>query len=210
MVEAYKAWPDEAVPFYLIHKVLDAEEGTSISWRTRIKGWFPIMPYWNWAPAMVGLLLVLSIFHLAIPNSKPVNQVVKVTNGPSLPSRVNDVPAFGVRSVSIRDDFQNVVDQQYLVRQEAMAQADADTLMMRGRRMKALGRMDLALQDFETIVRHYPDYDYIGDVLTYRAQSYAVLGNIDQAIESLEFYLKKFPSKANLILPMIEQIRRIP
>ncbi len=86
-------------------------------------------------------------------------------------------------------------------------EADADSLLMRGRRLKALGRIDLALQDFESIFRNFPQYSYMGDVLMYRAQCYAFQGNYDQAVQSLELFLKKDPSKKTLVQPMIEQIR---
>ncbi|MBI4411389.1 MAG: tetratricopeptide repeat protein [Deltaproteobacteria bacterium] len=92
-------------------------------------------------------------------------------------------------------------------RRKMLVEADADSLMMRGRRLKSMGRVDMALKDFETIYRFYPDYTYIGDVLMYRAQCYAFLGSYDKALESLKVYTQKFPDKAPLIGPMLEQLR---
>jgi len=85
-------------------------------------------------------------------------------------------------------------------------ESDADTLLMRGRRLKAMGKVDQALKDFDNILSFYPNYTYMGDVLMYRAQCYAILGKFDEAIGSLEVYLEKNPSKRSLIEPMINQI----
>lgn len=87
-------------------------------------------------------------------------------------------------------------------------ESDADSLLMRGRRLKAMGKVDQALKDFESILDFYPNYSYLGDVLMYRAQCYAILGRFDEAIHSLETYLEKNPSKRNLIEPMIDQIHQ--
>lgn len=95
----------------------------------------------------------------------------------------------------------------YENRKEALREQDADSLLMRGRRYKSMGRVDLALRDFETIYRFYPDYLYLGDVLMYRAQCLAFQGDFDRAIGSLETYLKKEPSKKGLIQPMIDQLK---
>ena len=92
-------------------------------------------------------------------------------------------------------------------RKEALLEQDADSLLMRGRRYKSMGRVDLALRDFETIFRFYPGYLYMGDVLMYRAQCLAFQGDYDRAIESLDTYLKKEPSKKGLIEPMIDQLK---
>ncbi len=91
-------------------------------------------------------------------------------------------------------------------RYKLLMESDADALLMRGRRLKAMGRVDLALNDFDTIYQSYPDYTYIGDVLMYRAQCYAFQGQYDQAVDSLEAYLEKDPSKKALVLSMIAQI----
>lgn len=96
---------------------------------------------------------------------------------------------------------------QQKVKEIVQREFDADFLLMRGRRFKALGRMDLALTDFETLMNLYPDYTYMGDVLMYRAQSYAFLGNYSKAIESMEIYANYFPSKRELVEPMIEQLK---
>lgn len=99
------------------------------------------------------------------------------------------------------------LEKRYQERYTTILEADADKLMMRGRRFKSMGRMDLALRDFETIFRFYPNYTYIADVLMYRAQCYAFLGEIDEAVKSLKLVLKKDPSKGALIQPMIEQLK---
>jgi len=96
---------------------------------------------------------------------------------------------------------------QQKVQETARREFDADFLLMRGRRFKALGRMDLALVDFETLMNLYPDYTYMGDVLMYRAQCYAFLGNYPKAVESMEIYANYFPSKRSLVEPMIEQLK---
>ena len=43
-------------------------------------------------------------------------------------------------------------------RRKMLVEADADSLMMRGRRLKSMGRVDMALKDFETIYHFYPDF----------------------------------------------------
>lgn len=91
-------------------------------------------------------------------------------------------------------------------RRRMLLESDADSLMMRGRRLKAMGRIDLALRDFETIYRFYPDYSYLGDVLMYRAQCFAFQGQYDKALESLGVYTNKYPTKKPLIQPMIDQL----
>lgn len=99
------------------------------------------------------------------------------------------------------------LEKSYQEHYTSILEADADKLMMRGRRFKSMGRMDLALRDFETIFRFYPNYTYMADVLMYRAQCYAFLGEIDEAVKSLDLVLKKDPSKEAIIQPMIEQIK---
>lgn len=134
---------------------------------------------------------------------------------------------FGLRSVVLEDfnEFNNptalpapitrpvdedmaALSRQFQGRQQALLESDADTLFMQGRRFKTLGRMDLAVRDFETIYHFYPNYTYMGDVLMYRAQCYAFLGNVDKAIESLEVFSKKYPSKQALVTPMIDQLKK--
>lgn len=102
----------------------------------------------------------------------------------------------------LREEFRN--------RTEALMQADADRLLMRGRRYKASGRIDLALKDFETIYRFYPHYVYLSDALIYRSQCYAFLGDIDNAVKSLHLVIEKFPSKKTAIFPMINQLKSKP
>lgn len=99
------------------------------------------------------------------------------------------------------------IEKVYRDRKEALMEQDADSLLMRGRRYKSMGRVDLALRDFETIYRFYPDYLYMGDVLMYRAQCLAFQGEFNKAIGSLETYLKKEPAKKGLIQPMIDQLK---
>lgn len=99
------------------------------------------------------------------------------------------------------------LEEEFQKRQHNLLEADADHLLMRGRRFKSMGRVDLALQDFEIIYRFYPNYTYLSDVLLYRAQCYAFQGKVDEAIESLEILVKKYPSKKPLVAPMIQQIQ---
>lgn len=96
----------------------------------------------------------------------------------------------------------------YAQRKKALLEADADALMMRGRRLKSKGRIDLALQDFDAITRFYPEYAYMGDVLMYRAQCLAFLGNTEKALESLDSYIQRYPDKKGLIEPMKHQLRQ--
>lgn len=100
----------------------------------------------------------------------------------------------------------------YEQRHRALLESDADSLMMRGRRLKSMGHIDLALKDFETIYLFYPDYSYMSDVLMYRAQCYALLGDAGKAVESLKMVIKKYPAKKDLVLPLIDQLSspRIP
>lgn len=98
------------------------------------------------------------------------------------------------------------LEKKWKERRKMLLESDADALMMRGRRLKAMGRVDLALRDFETIFRFYPDYTYIGDVLMYRAQCFAFQGDYNKALQSLEIFTEKFPAKKALIQPMIDQL----
>lgn len=97
--------------------------------------------------------------------------------------------------------------QKFEERKRALMESDADALMMRGRRLKAMGRVDLALKDFESIYRFYPEYSYMGDVLVYRAQCYAFQGEVEKAVDSLTDFVKKYPGKAALMQPMIEELK---
>lgn len=88
-------------------------------------------------------------------------------------------------------------------------EADADALLMRGRRLKSAGRLDLAIGDFEVIYQNYPDYTYISDVLIFRAQCYFMLGDRPKALESLEEFAKRFPDRRDTVDPMINQLLNI-
>ncbi|MBI2339421.1 MAG: hypothetical protein HYU99_03490 [Deltaproteobacteria bacterium] len=111
-------------------------------------------------------------------------------------------------NMEILDDGASLagIEKILMERRKMLVEADADSLMMRGRRLKAMGRVDMALKDFETIYRFYPDYTYIGDVLIYRAQCHAVLGEYDRALEGLDVYSAKFPEKASFVRSIIEQV----
>lgn len=183
----------------------------------------------NWAPAMMVLLLMVSGSFFAQNKSETINlpeqprlaalkspsgirpsyslfpsgaeqmfspiEKVALTTG-ALPSvDTPNVEDFSTPSAS-EDDLK-----------KALLEEDADNLLMRGRRFKSMGRVDLALKDFETIFHYYPDYTYIGDVLMYRSQCYAFQGNFQKAVESLEIYKRKDPSKAALLEPMINGLR---
>lgn len=100
------------------------------------------------------------------------------------------------------------LDMFFAQRQKALMESDADTLLMRGRRYQSAGRIDLALRDFETIYRYYPNYTYMGDVLMHRARCFAFQGQYDDAIASLEIFVEKYPAKKGLVLPMIDQIEK--
>lgn len=116
----------------------------------------------------------------------------------ALPTFVADVPEVPLSSEDLETRWKE--------KQKAILEAEADILMMRGRRLKAMGRVDLALNDFETITRFYPDYTYLGDVLMYRAQCYAFQGNVDKALESLDTYVQKYPDKRSVVQSMMTQL----
>lgn len=122
----------------------------------------------------------------------------------SFPSSVTELGnSEGDESDLSSDQLQKI----YEARKKALLESDADSLLMRGRRLKAMGRIDLALTDFETIYHYYPDYTYIADVLVYRAQCFALQGKTEKAIESLSLYAEKEPSKTEVVKSMIRQLR---
>ncbi|MBX7147867.1 tetratricopeptide repeat protein [bacterium] len=111
----------------------------------------------------------------------------------------DDVNPFGVAQDQLKQRFEE--------RKQQLLEADADSLMMRGRRLKAMGRIDLALADFETIYQFHPTYTYMSDVLMYRAQCYAIQGHLKDAIDSLNEIIARYPDKKDMVLPMIDQLK---
>lgn len=188
---------------------------------------------WNWAPALVLLFFAVSTLSLSLGKYFPWagEEIVFSSESQSsqtLPSwpdhtleRASELP---VQKVSVEDiarlenPFElkentpsevvtlSDIERTHHERQKLLLERDADQLLMQGRRYKSAGRIDLALRDFETIYRFYPNYTYMEDVLMYRAQCYAFQGKVDEAISSLELLIEKNPSKESLILPMIRQI----
>lgn len=123
----------------------------------------------------------------------------------------------GIRKVALEEESLeasvpsfslNELEKIYQQRHKTLLETDADSLMMRGRRLKAMGNLELALKDFETIYYFYPEYTYMSDVLMYRAQCYSLLGDFALARESLEEILKKNPSKKDIVKPLLEQLSR--
>jgi tetratricopeptide (TPR) repeat protein len=181
---------------------------------------------WNWAPAFMVLLLAVSVgsfsenvFKKQVDNNYSLNSSIKskpryslVGSGQQMISPLERVSLSqaslnGEETSETNFEFQGLPGQSADDLKTALLEEDADNLLMRGRRFKSMGRVDLALKDFETIFHYYPNYTYIGDVLMYRSQCYAFQGNFDKAMESLEVYMKKDPSKAGLLQSMINQLR---
>lgn len=185
------------------------------------EGWFSNFWQGIWMPVPIGvmammLVAVVSLFHsneVALQDrllDKPSATMGLTYNRPGLIPSYENV-AFGqmpTLDANISQIQPSPTDQEarWQEKQRAVLEAEADALMMRGRRLKALGRVDLALNDFETITRFYPDYTYLGDVLMYRAQCYAFQGNVDKAFESLNTYVQKYPDKRSVVQPMIDQL----
>lgn len=92
-------------------------------------------------------------------------------------------------------------------RRLALLEKDADDLLMRGRRLKSLGRVDLALKDFQTIYQFYPDYTYLGDVIMFKAQCHAFLGERDSAVADLKEFMKRYPEKSHIAESMLRQVQ---
>lgn len=100
------------------------------------------------------------------------------------------------------------IEESFQKRQAALRERDADQLLMRGRRLKSTGRIDLALRDFETIYRYYPEYTYMSDVLLYKAQCYTFLGENQKALDVLSILTEKFPSKEHIVTPLVQQLEQ--
>lgn len=182
----------------------------------------------SFAPASVFAMMILAVL-ITFYSSGKVDKVDKKSGESSsftASSREDSSSLFDLRQVALPQVATSQVEPSTLLeadlpqiqlklpelekrwkeRRLQMMEADADSLMMRGRRFKAMGRVDMALNDFETIYHFYPEYSYMGDVLMYRAQCYAFQGNIDKALESLKIFTDKYPSKKSLVLPMMNQL----
>jgi len=233
--QVFQALPVESVPAHLTENLLKlsrqlAPSSQKANFIEKVRGLFSGWQDQTWlSPAPVGMVAMF-VFAIAVTFNAPQNtnnlKVASDLNQPSLSLPAPNVlsyrsnrPSFDIQNVSIGGDSNvNILDEQqnpkslediqkiWEDRQKTMMEADADSLMMQGRRFKAMGRMDLALNDFETIVRFYPDYSYMGDVLMYRAQCYAFQGDYDKAINSLASYGDKYPAKKDLVAPMIRQL----
>lgn len=151
-----------------------------------------------------------------IPSQSSVVQPVLVPPTPIMPVSQRDAEdlwAYGATQLPTLNHQEPVpmtpqeLEQLYQRRYQSLLESDADDLLMRGRRFKSIGRIDLALKDFETVYRFYPNYTYMADVLMYRAQCYAFQGELQKAIESLEIYQERYPAKKALIEPMILQLK---
>lgn len=219
-----------------LNRELMQSQQKSVGFYQKIKAsWLALQEKGLWSPAPAGMLamfvIALTVTFLPSANHTRTDLADAQLSMPSMPEMT--LPAtslrpyapnsysFNVQNVSTGDLdlLQGLTDsspsnqlegleKQFEERQRSMMEADADSLMMRGRRFKAMGRMDLALNDFETIVRFYPEYSYLGDVLMYRAQCYAFQGDFDKAINSLSSYADKYPAKKDLVTAMIRQLEQ--
>lgn len=223
--DLFTALPAKAPSVLLRQRILAMSRDDSLLPKPLMtRFWHGIFKNHGWTPVAVSLALIFAMVNLVLPfyeNSKtdqavvvplqhealtvdPRLQMVTNKNQASILDDAFIMPQIGepsAMSVSLPE-----LKDRHEQRVNALLEADADDLLMRGRRFKSLGRMDLALKDFETIYRFYPNYTYMGDVLLYRAQCYAFQGYKDRAIESLEVFSEKYPDKKSLIVPMIEQL----
>lgn len=216
----FGALHDRQAPVPVVDHLLDLSRRKS--WMQKLREIFsiPLAP----PVTVMGMFLLAVVVLLRGPALTTPSPELSL-NSPSLSSPAlnwgGDNSKIGFQNVS-RENLNPLLDmdldslplsdidleKKWQERHRLMMEADADALMMRGRRFKAMGRVDLALNDFETITRFYPEYTYMGDVLMYRSQCHAFQGNYDKAIESLEVYLTKYPSKQPLIQPMIEGLKK--
>lgn len=210
----FKALPQKEVPPSLVESVRQIAysknqvfSGTFVS---SVIHYFKSFQFrLRFAPALIGVVLLVSIFTV-LKSEQSFKSHGVVLGGDEL--------TYDLQSISLGENSSQpnnpppltVSDLQQLFedRKNQMMELDADMLLMRGRRAKAMGRIDLALQDFETIYRFYPNYSYMGDVLMYRAQCYAFKGRYQEAIDSLSSYQNLYPSKKPLIEPMIIQLKK--
>lgn len=225
----FKRLPQKTIPAILLQEVkqiiYSEKQVISNSFAKDIINYFKSFQFQlRVAPALVGLVLLVSVFTvLRSEQSFKSHGVVLGGDEPfELTSWIKSTPSDGLpqglQSVSLGENSSQpgnpppltVSDLQQLFedRKNQMMELDADMLLMRGRRAKAMGRIDLALKDFETIYRFYPNYSYMGDVLMYRAQCYAFKGRYQEAIDSLVAYQDIYPSKKPLIEPMILQLKK--
>lgn len=191
------------------------ETNRGILFKDRILSWFyPAGRPWVWVAPVAVVLIILSISVIkVVPNieeksdsgilAEPIaHEIFNFLDSDRGPSAVSE----GFRPVATEGASLSALKDEFMNRHRLLLEEDADRLLMRGRRYKTMGRMDLALRDFETIYRFYPDYTYMGDVLMYRAQCYAFQGYMNEALSSLKTYLKREPSKKGIIQPMIDQL----
>ncbi len=212
--------PDHQAPLSVVDHLLHLSHRKS--WVQQVRDFFSTP--WLVPPVTVmGMFLLAVVILLRGPDLSTPSPEVSLNSVPFSQPTLNwggDNSRIGFQNVAQGDlnpllnmDVDSLplsdvdLEKKWQERHRLMMEADADALMMRGRRFKAMGRVDLALNDFETIYRFYPDYTYLGDVLMYRSQCYAFQGNYDKAIESLEFYLSQYPAKQSLIQPMIEGLK---
>lgn len=200
-------------------------------------GWVREGFVFRWAPAMVVAFMAISLTLSVVSSpTKPEGSVATsfLLQNPTQALRDRlltnpfDTPVdefrlqggggiLGIRKVALEEESLeasvpsfslNELEKIYQQRHKTLLETDADSLMMRGRRLKAMGNLELALKDFETIYYFYPEYTYMSDVLMYRAQCYSLLGDFALARESLEEILKKNPSKKEIVQPLLEQLSR--
>ncbi|EKD42188.1 MAG: hypothetical protein ACD_73C00279G0007 [uncultured bacterium] len=204
----------EINPFIVTHIQAKAYEHVLQKQQSYKWGWLNIVAS-KMAPAFVAVVMFVGVGYIMGANH--FNQVgdVAVVNNVSADSGSHLIYP-GLQRVSLggnQETAYNFVspglsfEKQMEEYRKLTMESDADGLLMRGRRLKAMGKVDQALKDFDNILEFYPSYSYLGDVLMYRAQCYAILGKFDEAVQSLEVYLEKNPTKRSLIEPMINQIQ---
>lgn len=223
----FKRLPFVAPSPFILQKVsrLAAREASRIriDWE-KLLGWLPHLGFnRGFAPAMVVVLFFVSVL-MAV--SKPGEKLAEAPSFVALeadpisstvlrerlwenPFGKSPRPAFklaasGATQMPNASELQKVYEE----RRRALLENDADNLLMRGRRLKTMGHMDMALKDFESIYLFYPDYTYMSDVLMFRAQCYAALGRKDKAIESLKLVANRFPDRKDVVAPIIEQLSK--
>jgi len=231
----YQSLPEREVPEILTAKVLAMvnQRKSFASWGLWLDRMIERLPVLSFRLAPLGVFaFFVTAVGLSFQNPSIVatndlsNPTISIVESPAL---VPSVAHQGASPSALSGDFQNVsvemnvpadvsvssrtsfsdLERNYAQRRQALFESDADTLLMRGRRYKTLGKTDLALKDFETIYHFYPNYTYMSDVLLYKAQCYVFLGQINDAMESLRILQNRDPSRAALAQSMMEQMQQI-
>ncbi len=218
--------PSREVSAYRLQniKMLARQQARKLGWHEVVLGWFQSFQWKSLAPAGVMVMMVVALMNVwgrkptspvagSFPNFNIVDQDKQYAFSPAgfnptlgLGNEVRP-HLFDVNEPVQPTPVANVPFEKWEQDNQAMMESSADSLMMRGRRFKAMGRVDLALNDFETILHFYPQYTYLGDVLMYSAQCYALQGHTDKALEMFKTYVEKYPDKKEVVDQIIQQIQ---